>query len=201
MNYLCLLDENLLRIVVGQAKDNRIRELFGFTDFDTELKHDLKHLKICLAHFGGEDQWMEYLEKDSYQYPLQVTSHRDRGVDLSFHYQNGNEAWGRYEHLYKYVDWYTLIYSLMAQFDNVYADLSYIISKPEIFPLLRETINPKVTGSVSDKVLFGTDFFVVRNHNTDKELLANTRAKLSEEEFDRIARENPDRYLAQVKTP
>lgn len=195
MNYLCLLEENLLRILVGDAKDDRIRQLFGYTDKDTPLKHNLNHLKVCLAHFGGEEEWLEFLEKDSYQYPLQVTYERDRGVDLSFRNGDGKEAWGRYEQLYRYVDWYTLIYSLLAQFDNMYADLSYIISKPSIYPLLRQTVDPDITGKVSQKVLFGTDFFVVRNHNTDKELMVNAQAALTKDEFDLIARENTYRYL------
>ncbi|MBO6515434.1 MAG: amidohydrolase family protein [Bacteroidia bacterium] len=193
MNYLCLIKEPLLRILVGQAKDNRIKELFGYTDEETPLKHNLSHLKICLAHFGGEDQWEEYLEKDSYVYPQQVVQYRDRGLDFSI--DPGSIPWGRFEQHWKYVDWYSIIYSLMAQGENVYADISYIVSKPSIFPLLKETVDDSLHPKVASRVLFGTDFYVVRNHNSDKELYLNSATDLSEEEMDRIARENTHQFV------
>ena len=49
--------------------------------------------------------------------------------------------------------------------------------------------------SLKNKVLFGTDFYVVRNHNSEKDLLAQTMSNLSSEEFDLIARDNPINYL------
>lgn len=193
LNYLCLLEEPLLRILVSRAKDVKIKKLFGYTDLDSPLKHDLSHLKICLAHFGGEDQWEAYLERDRFNYPLQIIQHRDRGLDFSI--KDGIIPWGRFEQHWKYVDWYSIIYSLMAQYDNVYADISYILSKPSIFPLLKETVNVQLNPKVSKKVLFGTDFYVVRNHNSDKELVANSISELSDDEFNLIARENTHRFV------
>ena len=80
----------------------------------------------------------------------------------------------------------------MLQYENVYADLSYIIHNTEIFPLLKQTLQNE---KLQKRTLFGTDFYVVRNHLTEKEMLANTQANLSKEEFDNIARENPINYL------
>ena len=45
------------------------------------------------------------------------------------------------------------------------------------------------------RILFGTDFYVVRNHKSDKDLLIETKTLLSEEDFDLIARENTHNYL------
>jgi predicted TIM-barrel fold metal-dependent hydrolase len=94
--------------------------------------------------------------------------------------------------IWKNADWYTIISSLMMQYPNVYADLSYIIHEQDIIPLLKQTLN---NPALKEKVLFGTDFYVVRNHNSEKDLLARTMANLSTEEFDQIARENPINYL------
>ena len=59
-------------------------------------------------------------------------------------------------------------------------------------PLLKQTLqNPGLRG----KVLYGTDFFVVRNHKSDKNMLADMMGGLAVEDFDVIARENPRKFL------
>ena len=82
---------------------------------------------------------------------------------------------------------------MMLQYPNVYADISYILhSNLEIQPLLKQTLqNP----GLRMKVLYGTDFFVVRNHKSDKNMLADMMGGLSEEDFDQIARDNPEVFL------
>jgi hypothetical protein len=44
-------------------------------------------------------------------------------------------------------------------------------------------------------VLFGTDFYVVRNHKSDKQMLAEVMGGLETAEFDQIAVVNPKKYL------
>lgn len=81
----------------------------------------------------------------------------------------------------------------MLYYPNVYADISYILhGDKDILPLLRQTLqNP----GLKEKVLNGTDFFVVRNHKLDKNMLADMTGGLSEKESDQIARVNPRNYL------
>ena len=83
---------------------------------------------------------------------------------------------------------------MMMQYENVYADISYILHNQSIFPLLKETLHSK-NMKLPKRVLFGTDFYVVRNHNSEKDLYATSGNSLSEEEFDLIARENPKEFL------
>ena len=107
-------------------------------------------------------------------------------------------------------------------YENMYADLSYVISKPSIYPLLNETLRKgakydsqllNYMAEVSDNkkashfkgrnrlrshILYGTDFYVVRNHNSDKDLYTETRAALDDESFDLIARENTHNYLSRT---
>ena len=191
MNYLVLLKEELLRILVSQCNQD-IKELFGYKDLNTELEYNLSHLKICFAHFGGEDQWNKYLELDRYGYSNELIKEPETGIN--FLYTSDHRfSWKKLQDCWKYVDWYSIICSIMLQHDNVYSDISYILHDEEIFPLLRQTINHPKLGK---KVLFGTDFYVVRNHSAEKNLVATTTGNLTVEEFDIIARDNPAMFLS-----
>ena len=194
MNYLCLLDERLLRKVVAGSADNRIKQIFGYKNIETPLERNLSHLKICFGHFGGDDEWKRFLESDRDINNNRIISHPSRGIEflVSDDENNPEEKPGKQEQIWKYADWYSVICSLMLQFPNVYADISYILYMPEIMPVLKQTLrNPGLNG----KVLFGTDFYVVRNNKSDKALLADVMGSLNEEEFDQIARINPLNYL------
>lgn len=191
MNFLCLLDERLLRKLVEKASDDKIRELFGYTDADTELKYNLRQLKICFGHYGGDDEWKKYMESDRYNFANLIIKKPDEGINF-FKKENGEASPGKPEQIWRYVDWYSIISSMMLQYPNVYADLSYIIHNPDIQPLLNMTLQNQ---KLKEKVLFGTDFYVVRNHKSEKNMLACITDQLSESEFDQIARYNPQMFL------
>ncbi|WP_299241493.1 amidohydrolase family protein [uncultured Aquimarina sp.] len=191
LNYLVLLKEELLRILVDQCSDE-IKSLFGYKDLNTPLTYNLSHLKICFAHFGGEDQWNKYLEFDRYRYSNELIKEPETGINFLYRLDN-KFSWKKLEDCWKYVDWYSIICSMMLQHENVYADISYILHDEQIFPLLRQTINHTKLGK---KVLFGTDFYVVRNHAAEKNLVAATTGNLTVEEFDIIARDNPAKFLS-----
>ncbi|MBT8267996.1 MAG: amidohydrolase [Bacteroidia bacterium] len=195
LNYLCLLDNKLLYEAIDLAKERKeeLWQLFPSDHEKREVKkgHGLEKLKICLAHFGGEDQWKDFLESDRDNYTTQLLQNPDFGVDF-FRNRQGEYKPGKLALIWRDTDWYTIICSMMLQYENVYADISYILHDRIILPLLKQTLsNPKL----SQKVLYGSDFYVVRNHKSDKELLADMRAGLSEAEFDQIARYNPRAYL------
>ncbi len=193
LNYACLLKKEWLTDVVAKAKDSRIQTLFGFNKETHTIEHDLSHLKICFGHFGGDEMWVKYMEKDRDNWAHQLNEYPDRGIEFTKIDSAGLNGQLRAEQLWKYADWYSLICSLMLQHENVYADISYILhSNHEILPLLKQTLcNEKL----KQKVLFGTDFYVVRNHKSDKHMLADMMCGLSKEEFDQIARINPHRFL------
>lgn len=192
LNYLCLLDEKLLRLVVKNCSDT-IKEFFGYIDEDTPLKHNLSQLKICMGHYGGEDEWEKYLERDR----LAQVSNMFRIERDGFNFFPINRKTGQYDHdylslLWKNLDWFSIISNLIFKYPNVYADISYIIYKPAIYPLLKQVLTKK---KHNERILYGTDFFVVRNHKSEKQLLAEAMANLTEHEFDQIARENPREFL------
>jgi Zn/Cd-binding protein ZinT len=208
MNYLCLLKKEFfltaLEIAYNEADDEvkkKLERLFGYTKAEgatpAAVTTWLKDLKICFGHYGGGDEWFNYFEKDRFNHSAQVTGRPDFGIDFLFQLRKGvstNErSWGKPEQLWKYTDWYSIISSMMLQHDNVYADISYILhADAEILPLLKQTLqNP----CLRKKVLYGTDFYVVRNHKSDKNMLADMMGGLSVEDFDVIARENPVKFL------
>ncbi|QSB29289.1 amidohydrolase family protein [Flavobacterium sp. CLA17] len=191
LNYLCLLDSNLLKRLVVKAKDDRIRAIFGYDKESDILKYDLSHLKLCFGHYGGDDEWLKYLESDRYDHSNQLAKHPSTGIIFT-ETVDGKPADGKIEQLWKHADWYSIISSIMLQYDNVYADLSYIIHSEQIQPLLKQTL---LNEDLRKKILFGTDFYVVRNHRSEKDMLAGILKNLTEEDFDQIARINPELFL------
>ncbi len=196
LNYLCLLEEELLRRLITNAisrnENSKLKELFGYNGPDKPLTNDLQNLKICFGHFGGEDEWKRFFEKDRYSFSSQLVKNPNLGIEF-LKTINGKPSQGKPEQLWKHTDWYSIICSMMLQYPNVYADISYILhGDQEILPLLKQTLqNP----GLKEKVLYGTDFFVVRNHKSDKNMLADMTGGLSEAQFDQIARINPRTYL------
>lgn len=63
--------------------------------------------------------------------------------------------------------------------------------------MVNADLNPKL----GEKVLYGTDFYVVRNLKSDKDIITETRFGLDQEDFDLIARTNPRKYLERVAPP
>ena len=94
--------------------------------------------------------------------------------------------------IWHHLDWYSIISSMMLQYPNIYADISYITHDDKIFPLLKSTL---INKKMATRILFGTDFYVVRNHKSEKQMFSEINASLSDAEMDSIARENPREYL------
>ena len=195
LNYACLLKRDLLAILVAKAKDNRIRDLFGFNPETKTLERGLEHLKICFGHFGGEDEWEKFFEKDRDNFAAQIV--RKPSLGIEFQTYKGKPRRGKPEQVWRSADWYSIICSLMLQHKNVYADISYILhGDAKIMPLLHFTLEHD---ELRQRVLYGSDFYVVRNHKSDKNMMADMRSRLTETEFDQIARINPVKYLERCK--
>ena len=201
MNFLCLLEEQFLRkwlhTIITKKPDSPLKQIFGYSNEKEPLKYDLHHLKICFGHFGGDDEWKRFFEQDRFGPSNQFIQNPYKGIDF-LRTTKGEPSPGKPEQLWKFTDWYSIICSLMLQHPNVYADISYILHNDvKILPLLKQTLQNTV---LRKKVLFGTDFYVVRNQKSDKNMLADMMGGLSVEDFDVIARENPVRFLNKIST-
>ncbi len=194
LNYLCLLEEALLKKMLGGAGIRQeTKDLFGYAGPEQPLTTNLSKLKLCFAHFGGEDEWQRYFELDRDNFSTQIV--KNPGVGVTFLKNlKGEPTKGKIEMLWKGTDWYSIICSMMLQYDHVYSDISYIAHDNTIHALLKRTLQ-KENVKLRQRVLFGTDFYVVRNHKSEKKIMADTIAGLSTEEFDLIARLNPRTFL------
>jgi predicted TIM-barrel fold metal-dependent hydrolase len=197
LNYLVLLEEYYLAKTVGDASD-KVKQLFGFDEADGSINQNLAALKINLAHYGGKEQWLSYLEDDRVDLSAELMENPERGAEL---FREQKAVNGVHPLLYSKpawiwnqdFEWFTIISSLMLQYPNVYADISYILHAEEVKPLLSQVL--KTNKKLASKILFGTDFFVVRNHKSEKELYAELLANIGIESMKLIARVNPDKFL------
>lgn len=209
LNFAVLLKDEFLapylaKLIAEDPSKKELGTLFGLTENKStdntitySLTRGLKDLKICLGHYGGNDEWNRYLESDRYSHNNELAQSPDTGIDFLHLKDTQTPAPGKPEQIWKYADWYSIISSLILQHKNVYADISYILhSDAQILPLLKQSLqNP----GLRQKILYGTDFFVVRNHKSDKNMLADMMGGLEEADFDEIARCNPISFLSNVK--
>ncbi|QBJ86779.1 hypothetical protein DDI74_11140 [Chryseobacterium gleum] len=184
LNYLCLLDERYLKLVLEHYNDHELYSMFGYTTYDQPLAKNLDNLKICFGHFGGEDEWAKYMERDRYVSENGFTNPLGKGI---------NFIPTALENSWRYNTWFAIIYSLMLQHPNVYADISYILHDEKIFPLLKSLL--KKDSGISDRILYGSDFYVVRSQKSDKQMWADTAGRLSDNELELITRQNPQTFL------
>jgi len=203
LNYLILLEPSLLRehlhrnVKANLDKEKCIHTIFGYDKNKQQLDRDLRDLKINIAHYGGSEEWLRYWELDRVEQSQEIEEEPTTGfVFLKKKNDEGYAEeidWGSLANLWNFhVDWYTIISSMMLQYKNVYADISYTLHHPETMPLLNRTMqNP----GLARKVLFGTDFYVVRNHKSEKQLFAELSDAMSKEHLDQITRENTFTYL------
>ncbi|QHC85645.1 hypothetical protein AS589_13040 [Empedobacter brevis] len=170
LNYHCLLNKELLSEYLG-------------------YEADLSQLKICIAHFGGDDQWERYMQ-DSWNNYNKMINHEEREAYLKrkrpLNHGNQRTIWWN-------ASWLSVIYDLMVTYENVYADISYVLFNEKMYPLLKFILqDPKV----KHRVLFGTDYYMVSQKNTEKELYHNLRGYLGESLFELISYHNPKTYLS-----
>ncbi len=227
LNYLCLLEPDLLEgalLAAIEPAKSRAHEAFNYDPNPKKKgKGDLSvlsKLKICLAHYGGEEEWVRYMEQDREVYSQRLMRDPEEGIEFMSKSKNGSFSWPKINQLWEQADWYSIITSLLIRYENIYADLSYIISKESVYPLIKYSLekgnnyihehehyktdpNPYLKGKsytgknkLRSRILFGTDFYVVRNHKSEKNLFVDLKTHLGEEDFDLIARENPFNYLA-----
>lgn len=197
LNYLCLLDPDFLKIVFFNLKTNTVEDKalttklykqYGFIKKDTaetsQLEKDLRKLKLCFGHFGGEDEWAKYIERDRNDFDNSFV--RNPLFFQKFKnpvYRQWNEE-----------TWYSIIRSIIMNPDypNIYADISFIIYDERIISLLKSSLT---VPHLKDRILYGTDFYVVRQKGTDKKFWTDIQAHLSPAEINLITDANPATFL------
>ena len=118
-----------------------------------------RSLKVCLAHYGGEEEWEKYYRRPERNAPK---------------------------------TWCTKVSDLMRKHENVYADVSFTAAYRKFWPLLKVLLN---SDGLEQKILFGSDFYMVSIKEAEKIFSIDLRAAVGEEEYRRMAEENPARFF------
>lgn len=142
---------------------------------------DLSNLKICFGHWGGGEEWNRYLADPWVSY------YEDAYSELDINEEKFNHVWNTYS-------WFSICNDLINDKNyNFYADLSFTFHDEKHLPLLKVTLlnNQRLR----KRILFGTDFYVVAQKETEREFGIDIRGYLGEELFNDIARINPEIYL------
>jgi len=152
--------------------------------FDDNI--DFSKLKICLAHFGGSEEWDKYFEDIYNSYNNSLFETEDTINRKTLTGTNLDRVWND-------ASWLSIIYDLMCKYENVYADMSFMLYNEKNFDLLKLLIDDEVVGG---KILFGTDFYVVAQKGTEKRLYHTIRANLGENRFNKVAVKNARTFLS-----
>lgn len=178
LNYECLLNKEILR---------------KYWNNDTV---DLSKLKICLGHFGGEDEWDDFLANPWLPDTGLIGDSSKIDIGYPWFKQEGFENLSDKTKLKcTPFSWFSVICKLITNPDypNVYADISYTLAEPKMYPLLKVILESNDT--IRKRVLFGTDFYVVSKAAAERELCINLRGYLGEKLFKQIAETNPKEFL------
>lgn len=186
LNFNCLMDVDILKKLWGE---------------DAE---DFRDLKICMGHFGGNDEWNKYLTD-----PWLPAYDNPNGGSLNIENAWFDEMDKNCKITRKAYSWFSVIIDMMRKFPKMYSDISYTISDDRTFPLLKLLLTSNYYTqpigshpSISSRILFGTDFFVVSKAGSEREMSIKLREYLGDDLFEVIACENPIRFLeTKLNTP
>lgn len=138
-------------------------------------------MKVCLAHFGGEGAWRDYIED---------------GIDP----RGGLTA--------RQKNWQVTIRDMITGWEdpetgerqkaygNLWTDISYTLFHFEDFvPFLRQFLQD---ARVAEKVLFGSDYYMTRQQAlSERAVCFRLRTALGEDLFAQIAERNPAIWLGE----
>ena len=145
-----------------------------------------RNLKVCLAHFGGSEEWKKYL-----QLPWNP-ARDDQGDSMypSLETKNWNYSLQNPE---KYYSWFSTIKDMIHKYPNLYSDISFMLYDKDIWPLLKLLL--ETDEKLRKRILFGTDFYVVAQKGSERELSIGVREFIGDVLFEQIASTNVKEYL------
>ncbi|NOH03028.1 MAG: amidohydrolase family protein [Chloroflexi bacterium] len=140
-----------------------------------EVLKDFPRLNICLAHFGGAEEWER-----------QITGKAPR--------EGEEESWLSV----------ILKMLTVEKYPNLYTDISYTMFARtpsdrafNYFDYLKVLLSDPL---VAEHVLFGTDYYMVEQEKfSEKEVSIALRSRLGEKLYFQIAHKNPQVYLYEVR--
>ena len=144
---------------------------------------------------NAEEYAENFAHPDNYRWVLE----RYPRLKLCLAHYGGGSEWKRYlEEPWTGVgptNWLTLVSSLIENYDNVYADVAYTACDAKHHPMMKVLIN---TPKLRERILYGSDFYMVQMDVTERQFSVGLRAYLGEADYRQIAVENPKRFLSRA---
>jgi len=158
-----------------------VAEADAFTDPAAYIPvlRKFKDMRLCLAHFGGQDDWQDYAKNGSDPYGTPA--------------QSGN--------------WQILIRDMIGsgQYPNLWTDISYTLFHfSDFIPFLKIFLmaDTDQAARLRTRVLFGSDFYMTRQEVlSEREVCFRLRTALGDEMFRQIAETNPEIWLGERPEP
>lgn len=193
--------------------DERLNEIYAYAEknqipitvhcarggvfYKGEITDDMKvHLKTGEVIKEQKNKYFTdaYTNPDNYRYVLESFPN----LKINLAHFGGYDEWHKY--LGNTIDdglqtWYEKICNLMREYPNVYTDISYTMFNPDLFSLLKISLQDE---TLRNKILYGSDFYMVEQETTERQFLNNIRAYLGEEDFRQIAETNAKRFLGLI---
>ncbi|MBA3681752.1 MAG: amidohydrolase family protein [Bacteroidetes bacterium] len=132
-----------------------------------------------------------YTDPDNYRYVLEQFPN----LKINLAHFGGYDEWNKYlgnTMEEGQITWYDKICSLIRQYTNVYTDVSYTMFNADLFNLLKLTLQDS---TLNNKILYGSDFYMVEQEISERQFLTNIRAYIGESDFRQIAEINPKLFL------
>jgi predicted TIM-barrel fold metal-dependent hydrolase len=119
-----------------------------------------------MAHFGGDESISEYIDQQKKGQPVST-------------------------------NWHHIICEILRKYPNTFADVSYALWKPKVWPRMKECIDKPEdeTPDISNQILFGTDYYMTIQEESEINLVSNFRKAIGNERFRKIAVDNPSRFI------
>lgn len=88
--------------------------------------------------------------------------------------------------------WFYYIRDLIDKYDNIYTDISFTLNNQKYFSVLKVLLNDI---KLKERILFGSDYYMVKTKTEEKKFAIDLRAYLGEELFKQISYRNPRTFL------
>lgn len=93
----------------------------------------------------------------------------------------------------KLENWCNYIISLMTNYENVYADFSCHIGRPEIYDPLLELLSKNQR--ILERTLYGSDYYMVVALGHMRSFISGFSSRMGDQIMQKLAYENPKRFL------
>ncbi len=92
-------------------------------------------------------------------------------------------------------NWYVEIQRMISTYENVYTDISYTLHNSTNDMIMQSLMGDIKNPAYSNKILFGTDFFMTIKEKGERKLIKDFKENLTLEEWQQISSTNVINYL------